>query len=125
MPSEYQSQLDGQAQSPTLTAEFDTAAPGSTVRVVGQHFAQNSSLTLLLSGQPLATVQSAEDGSFLYELTTAGEGMQTVTVADHPTAAVQLQVGQELPLRTVEEGEYPEEKNIGSNRVYLPVIVTE
>ena len=34
-------------------------------------------------------------------------------------------VGQELPLRTVEEGEYPEEKNIGSNRVYLPVIVSE
>lgn len=124
MPSDHTDAPTPEAQAKALLLEYNSVAPGSVIRVVGQHFAANSEVTLQIGSESLATLQTDEDGSFLYQLSTAdrGEGNLTLSVADQPEVAATLQVSGSSPLYLPEQGEYPADQEASKQRVYLPLI---
>lgn len=124
MPSDSSDNLTPEVQTKSLLLEYNSVAPGSVIRLLGQHFAANSEVTLQIGGESLATVQTESDGSFLYQLSTAerGEGNFTLSVAGQPEVSATLQVAGSSPLYLPEQGEYPSELEAGNRRVYLPLL---
>lgn len=110
---------------PTLQVNYTSGASGSYLTLNGSDFDPNSTVSIIINGTVLGTIQADATGNFTAILSTAGapSGKYDITT-DSPSAPTDFTLNPEAPLHA-KEGSGPEfsiSPNFSQNTVYLPLI---